>query len=158
LDLVGAAVDRRGEGLADLDLHPVLAGVAVPTHELDGLERGVLRRLGAADLRGGAVAGQLTLVARVEPVRDVVQERPAEAISVARSAIRCRTAWKLPMGRPNCSRCLTYASRSSNERCAAPTLDAAMIRRSTPRPRLSWRHAPPTVPTTAATGTRTPVK
>ena len=51
---------------------------------------------------GNSAAGFASIVRAVSCTSSVVA-----ASSVALSAIRWRMAWKVPTGRPNCSRCLT---------------------------------------------------
>ena len=52
------------------------------------------------------------------------------ARSISQSAARCWTAWKLPIGRPNCSRTFACSSASSCARPAAPSARATRPRRS----------------------------
>ena len=44
--------------------------------------------------------------------------------STSMSAQRCFTAWKLPIGRPNCTRSLAYSTDRSSTRCAMPSISA----------------------------------
>ena len=46
------------------------------------------------------------------------------------SARRWETAWKVPIGRPNCSRLPTYSTQVSRTRCQRPIWPAAMNPRS----------------------------
>ncbi len=48
------------------------------------------------------------------------------------SAQRCLTAWKCPMGRPNCSRTRAYSAAVSTHHAAAPTASAAASRPAMP--------------------------
>src|SRR5437667_209953 len=57
----------------------------------------------------------------------VVSERAASA-RTAMSAQRCFTAWKAPIGRPNCCRTFAYSTESSSVRSATPTASAAASR------------------------------
>lgn len=158
LNLVGTAIDRRSERATHLALHAVLAGVAVTTHHLHGLECRVLRDLGASHLGHGAFPREIVLEAGIDLGRDIVDEHPGEfdvggQISDAVSqrlegADRPAELLTLPRVGDDVVECST----------APPMLMAAMIIRSMLRPRMSCFHALQGSPTTAEAGTSTSVK
>src|SRR6478735_6093745 len=69
-------------------------------------------RASAADVWDGSAIASLT-TAR------------ADCTATYRSAIRCLSAWKLPIGRPNCTRSLVYSTVRSRHFVAAPICSAA---------------------------------
>src|SRR5690606_22142067 len=76
LDLVGTAVDRWGEGPPYLELHAVLTGISRATHQLHPLKGRALGDLRGTHLGHGRRLGKPVLLAVVDRLRDVVDERP----------------------------------------------------------------------------------
>ena len=104
---VGSAEElpERVRALED-QLRVVLPGDRDAAVQLDGLGRELGQGIGAVGLRD---VGELAGVRRRRSTAAYDAAHDAErdiSTSTSRSAIRCLSAWKEPMGRPNCTRSL----------------------------------------------------
>jgi hypothetical protein len=102
--MVGIALRAVCDGALEVEVRVVLPGEADPAVDLDVLGRAAEEGLGAGGLGERRRDGELCHLVLRHPGRPV--GRRARRLDLEQHVGLCFTAWKVPIGRPNCTRTL----------------------------------------------------
>ena len=125
LDVGGARVQDATHGVAHGSLDLVLGGVAVASEGADGVEGTRDERLAHKQLCDGGIEGDI--VAAVELAGGFVSEQTGRSSFTFMSAMRCETAWCLPMGIPPEVRVRAYLTAFCRRRSITPMWHATRV-------------------------------
>ena len=122
-------VDRRGP--AQVQVRVVLPGEADAAVHLDVELGAAVRGRDGQRRRDGRGVAELVTAAGPRPGRRPTPRRLASSVATSMLAQWCLTAWKVAIGRPNCSRTFAYSAAFSVHSAATPAASAERTVRAT---------------------------